>query len=584
MPITPTPVHAFPECENTWTMLDPKDQAILLEAGSRIWDAPESALNEIVPADHFPELESKSVLSQEGSEWRFALPQMLFFVQSISLIDSRALHSRSADELLQEFIGFLRAAKDQSLDRFKERGELIGFIVARLINTFGRIDVLEFVVSQETVKDLFWQFYNPVCDALPILNLSAESFAGVFRQVVERTEGDMAGGKIFSAAEHLGLFRPDTALGLVDLLSAVEDWETVGVLERLMTGVANSSADHFGSVIAACESWLSCDNERLCRAAIYCSQNLILGDKLESDWLLSRVGPLIPRSTDGIRLALSVVVTTLGASFQESSKECLGMLTQLKERESRGEVTHGIAGALSHRDDATLDYITSCLSLLADVPATNEGTIKRIGELLYPVAHSHPGEVWKYLEQWILTHDRREGPIVKHDMFLSTIHDAYQRDSNLAVVTLTRWFASPDRRLVEEARSIFQELKMLGFAPQEIASMPPHIIKYVTEKLLVGHFEGTHWLCLLHSILRNTSEIEGLEEYFLEVLTYITWNYPGCAEEFFDRVISEEDTTLPSVLLQKARQGLEEYQAQRRDIFVPELAPSKRRVERFLEF
>lgn len=557
---------------------------MLLGVGSRIWDAPESALDEIMPADRLPELESKGVLIRADGEWHWVLPQMLPFIQSIGLIDSLALHSRPADELLQELIGFLRVAKDQSLDRFKERGESIGFIIARLVNTFGRVDVLEFVVSQEIAQDLFWEFYSAICDVVPILDFGAESFVSVFRQVVDRTEGDMAGGRIFLAAEHLGLFRPEFALNLVDHLVVVEDWETVGFLEKLMTGVAKSSAGHLDSVVATCENWLRCDNERLCRAAIYCSQNLILGDKLEPNWLLSRVGPFISQSTDNVRLALSVVITTLGARFQEHSEKCLGMLTQLKEKESRGEVTYAIAGAMPHRGDATLDYITSCLSLLIDVPATNKGTIQSIGKLLYPVAHSRPGEVWKYLEQWVLTHDRSAGPIVKHDMFLSTIRGVYQRDSNLTVVILTRWFASPDQRLVEEARSILQEFKILGFAPQEIASMPPHIIKYVTEKLLVGHFEGTHWLWLLYSIMRNTSEVERLEEYFLEVLTYMTWNYPGCAEGFFDHVINEEDTTLPSVLLQKARQGLKEYHAQRRDICVPELAPSKRRVDRFLEF
>jgi len=583
MPIMSTPVHALPECENIWALLDSKDQAILLDFGSRIWDAPESTLDEIVPADHLPELESKGVLIQENSEWRFVLPQMLLFIQSAGLIDSLALYSRPADELLQELIALLRGARDQSLNKSKERSVLIGFTIARLVNTFGRVDVLEFVVSQETAKDLFWQLYSPVCDAVPILDLSAESFVAMFRQVVDRTEGNMAGGRIFSAAEHLGLFRPGLALELVALLTTAGDWETVGFLEKLMTGVANSSADHFGSVVATCESWLSCDNEGLCRAAIYCSQNLILGGKLEPDWLLLRVAPLIPQSTDNIRFTLAVAISTLGVRFRERSGECLGFLSQFKERESEGEVSQGIAIALAHKDEAPLEYRVSCLALLTDAPAANKGTIREIGWLLYPIAHSHPREVWRYLEKWILAHDYREASIVEHDMFLSTIQDAYQCDLNLGTIVLTRWFASPDQRLVEKARSILQELKVLGFAPQEIASMPPHIIKYVTEKLLVGRFEGIHLMWLLYSILRNTSRIEGLQDYFLGVLRYATWNYPGSAKEFFDRAIGEEDTT-PSTLLRKARQELEEYQAQRRDIFVPELAPSKRRVERYLEF
>jgi hypothetical protein len=584
VPITSTPIHALPECENIWARLDSKDREILLDSGLRISDTPGSALDEIVPADHLRKLESKGVLIQEGGEWRFTLPQMLLFIRSIDLIDSLALHSRPTDELLQELIELLRTTQDQSLNRFKERSVLVGFIIARLINTFGRIDVLESIVSQETAKHLFWEFYSPICDALPILDLSAESFVAVFRQLGDRTKGDLAGGRIFSAPEHLGLFRPELALELVDLLTAAEDWETVGFVEKLMTGVAYSSADHLDLVVATCESWLSCDNERLCQAAIYCSQNLILGGKLEPDWLLLRVAPFISQSTHNIRFALAVAISTLGVRFRERSGECLGFLSQLKERESEGEVSHGIAIALAHRDEAPLEYRVSCLALLTDAPAANKGTIREIGWLLYPIAHSHPREVWGYLEKWILAHDYREASIVEHDMFLSTIQDAYQCDLNLGTIVLTRWFASPDQRLVEEARSILQELKVVGFAPQEIGSMPPHIIKYVTEKLLVGRFEGIHLMRLFFSILRNTSRIEGLEDYFLIVLRHMTWNYPGSAVEFFDRAIDEEDTTPPSTLLRKARQELEECQTQRRGIFVPELAPSKRRVERYLEF
>jgi len=554
MPITSTPVHALPECENIWAQLDSRDQEILLDLGSRIWDIPESTLDEIVPVDRLPELESKGVLIQEDDEWRFALPQMLPFIQSTSLIDSLGLHSQPADKLVLELTELLRAASEQSFNRFKERSALMTFIIARLVNTFGRVDVLEFIVSDEIAKDLFWQFYSAVCDAVPILDLDAEIFISMFRQVGDRTEGDMAGGRIFSAAEHLGLFHPGLALELVDLLATVGDWETVGFLERLMTGVANSSAEHFGSVVATCESWLSCDNERFCRTAIYCSQNLIQGGNLEPDWLLLRIAPLIPQSTENIRFTLAVAISNLGVSFRERSGECLSLLCQLKERESEGEVSHGIAIALAHKNEVPLEYRVSCLALLTDVPAANKGTIREIGWLLHPIAHSHPGEVWRYLKEWILAHDHREASIVESNVFLSTIQDAYQCDSNLGATALTRWFASPDQCLVEEARSVLQKLGILSFSSQEIASMLPHIVKYVTEKLLVGHFEGTHLLCLLYSIMRNTSKVEELEQYFLEALRYVACNYPGSAVEFFERVISEEDTTLSSTLLRKARQ------------------------------
>lgn len=583
MPVESAPVSSFSACENTWGRLNPTEQSTLREASLHILDTPQGTLDEVVPADRLAELESKGALIQKDGEWRLSPPQMPLFIRAVCLIDSLGLDSRPADESFQELARVLRQARDQPLDPFNQQNEVMSFVVARLINTFGRTDVLELMLSEDTEPDLFWQFHRPVCDAVPILHLTAESFAGVFRQIIERTQGDMAGGRILQAAEQLGLLRPGVGQELVDLLSTIEDWETVGVLGSMMAGVAHSSADHLDHVIDTCASWLSCDSERLCQAAVRCSQKLVLHGKLDPDWLLPRVELLIPQSTESIRYAISHATTTLGARLPRHSVQCLGMMTRLKEQESSGEVTHAIAGAMSYRDNVAPEYITSCLSLLADVPTENRETIQRIADFLYSVARSRPREVWSYLEQWVLAHDPREGSVAEHGMFRSAINEAYQADSNLAVVILTRWLASPDQRLVEEARRILQELKVGGLAPQEIAAMPPYIIKYLTEKLLIGHFEGIHLMRLLHSILMHTSRFERLEQYFLQVLREVTWNYPGSAREFYESAIGEEDATPSSTLLRQTRQELEEYQRQHGRVFVPELAPSRYRVQKYLE-
>ena len=109
------------------------------------------------------------------------------------------------------------------------------------------------------------------------------------------------------------------------------------------------------------------------------------------------------------------------------------------------------------------------------------------------------------------------------------------------------------------------------------------VIIHITEKLLVGHFEPIQLMRLFHSILRNTSKIEELTDYFSGVLWHLAWNYPASAKEFFDQVIDEEDTSTSSTLLQETQGQLERYQAQRKDVFVPELSPSRRRVEKYRE-
>jgi hypothetical protein len=507
---------------------------------------------------------------------------MLFYLRAIDLIDSLALSSRQAEEVLQKLRQLIESARGDPINKFEDYQQVAGFTLAELVNEYGREDVVEAAISDEIHEQDFWNLYDLICSSLPILELSVQNLGKILRVMEHQARGDLAGGRVYPAAEHLGYFRPGFAFQLVDYLVKSADEISAGVLERLLTGIAKSSPENLDVVIARCKAWLECEEELLCQAGICCSQNLILDNRLDPDWLFSRFDSLVSKS-DGVRYTLAVVVATLGADFEERSEECLGMLKRLKVAGPIDGVTYGITYALSRvRDETALSYKVSCLTLLEDVPPANKGTIKRINWLLHPIARSYPDEIWSYLKRWIQAHDGEES-IASHDLFSSTIRDTYQTDPKLGEQRLTRWFRSADLRLVEEARSVLGELEVYSFDAKEINSLPSQTVAYITEKLLVGHFQGIHLIRLFHSILRNTSKIEELTDYFSGVLWYLVWNYPASAKEFFDQVIDEEDTSTPSTLLQEARQQLEVYQAQHRDVFVAELSPSKRRVEKYRE-
>jgi len=507
---------------------------------------------------------------------------MLFFVQSLSLVDSLALSSRPAEELRQELLRLLRPAENRSPDSTRQHRELAGFVIAQITNDYGRSDVVDLLVSKEASGPEFWLLCRPLCDALPVLHLGVEEFAVMLGRLADRVGGDWAGGMICSAASHLGRLRPDFAFKLVDQLAAAKGEATIGLLQSVMTGIARSSSDDFDAVVARCQTWLGSGQGELCQAAVYCSQNLASDGKLDPDWLLSRIDPLISNS-DGVRYSLSIVVTIIGASFKGHSEECLSILRRLKERGPEDRVAYGIASTLSNSAvEIALDYRLSCLFLLADVPIADMGTIREIREVLSPITFSHPESVWAYAESWILRHER-EKSIVKHDMFLSTIQHTYRHNPAIGRQVLTRWFASSDLRLVEEARSVIRGLKIGDFDAGVINSMSSQHMMYITEKLLVGHLPIVQWMSLFSSILKNTSEIEGLTGYFSRALGHLTWNYPGGAAEFLNRAIDEKDTSRPSVILREAREKIKEYRAAREGVCVPELSPSRRRAKKYLE-
>lgn len=580
MPATSVTVYAYPECQGIWMQLDSASQLQVRSLGSILWDARDTDVGETVAQQLLYELESRGVFVFEVDKWRFVLPEMLFFVQSINIVDSLALSSQSADEVRHELLELLRTEVDEPFGSFRRQRQLVSFVIAQLVNEAERLDVVDFLISEKTANNHFWSLFDPLCDAFAVLDLEVEETAVMLEKLANRVRGDMAGGKLFPAVGHLGRYRPDFASRLVDQLASGGK-KAIGYIPTILTGIARSSPNHRDETIMRCDTWLASDREDLCQAAIYCSQNLILGGELDPDWLVDRYDTLLAKP-EGVRCALAAVITIIGANFEERSDECLSMLQELKQRGPQDQVAHSIASTLPN-SEVRVDFRLSCLSLLTDVPTGNKGTIRQIGSVLYPITLSQPGAVWPYLEGWVLEHEREE-PIAAHNMFLSTIQSAYQHNPDEGRRVLTRWFASPDLRLVEEARIILRELKVYGFDPGMINSMPSTMIEYVTEKLLVGSFPAIQWMSLFSSIVKSTSKIEELTDYFSRAIGYLTWNYPCSAAEFLDEAIDEEDTSRRSVLLRKARQELEDYRAERRGVLVPELLPSRRRALKYLEF
>ncbi len=585
MPLTRIPVHAFPECQDSWSQLDSSIQNLTLDVALEAWSNPQSDFGDLITPKSLTTLETKGVLFQEDGSWEFELFQMLYFVQAINVIEKESLGSQPTDELIKGIDKMLRAVESQSFERIKEHRILVSFILAQLVNGCGRSDILDPIDSLRISQFSFWQLYEAISDALPILELDPEALAQTFKKLTSREEGSAALGKLYSAATYLGRFRPVLAFNLVELFAAAKDPAPAIFLERLLIGIAGSSPENFDVVVARCEAWMNSDETALCQSAIGCCRNLILSGKLETDWLLSRARSLVSRPSDELRYTLAVSVAVLGASLEACAPECLEILTILDATDSRDHVVNGIAGALSfERTEHALNFAISCLPLLTDIPLENKETIKRICDMLYPLAHYSPEDVWNFLGHWIVAHEQPQDPIVGHDMFLLTIQALQQNDLIGSQRTLTLWFSSPDLRLVEQARLTIQELGIHDFASDEIGAMSVQRIRYITEKLLVGLADGIQLFWLLYSILKNTTRAEDLESYFTRVLAYLVWSYPGTARQFLDAALNDKDSSISSRLLRGAREHLEEYQTQLSGLFIPELSPSKRRTEKYHKF
>jgi len=559
-----------------------RDQALRL--ASTVWNSPSHEIaDDTMSADILHELADAGIVDQDEERWQFTCTEMLFFLKAVELIDSQSLHEKEPSEILQVVREFIESAFTDPVNKSSTYRPVLGFTLIELINEYAREDILEFVAADGIDKQLFWDFYVPFCNSVPVLTLNIPVFAATLETIEKQARDDQARSRTYNAVEQLGASRPEFAYQLLDHFSESPNEVNAGFIERLLTGIAQSSPENFQVVMDRCTIWIESDDGLLCQAAVSCAQNLILNETLDPDWLLSRFKILLSKSDD-VRYTLAVVVARLGYNLEEYSDECLDMLSQLKARGPADRITHGIAYVLHRsRDKRGSKYKIACLSLLEDVSIEEKGTINQTEWSLYPLAQVRPQEVWRYLRKWILAHGIEES-IAEHDMFHTVLQEAYESDPEGGTTILTNWCVAQDLRLVNEALSILNELGVHTFDPTTLNSLSPDRIVFIIEKLFSTRWQPDQLLSLFFSILQYAEQKEQLSGYFSKALWYLAWNYPASTEEFLRKKFEAEQSPILSDLLKKTLERLAEYQSQREDIYVQELAPSKRRVIKYHEF
>ena len=587
MPLTSVPVHAFAECQAIWTELSPAEQEEVLRLSNALDEAESHKAGTPRSTSVTRQLEERGIIVADNRGWRFALPQLMVFAQSNHVILSASLHDAPAERIVQTMLTLTDVEHEGT--GAHQRG-MADFVLANLVNAYQRADIIKSIFLQEDSRSGFWRLYDALRNTLPVLDLSVDDFIAFFHDTALQTRNDLAGPMMSSQVEVLSTFRPKLALQIIDEMSARNNRDAINYLERLITGVALLSDEFYGGIISRCLLWLNPQVPNLPEVALYCLYSLVQKGKQEPSWLLSHIEPLFGTVNKAPELcqALAVVVSGLGARHSGVSDACIKHLQQLKAGEHSEYVVHGVVSGLnSTRDAAGFAFKAACMPLFADVPTSNKGTIKEIDHFLFPFSNTHPNVVWRFLELWIENHAEGEA-VVSHNMFLTPIHYAYNYNAELACITLSRWFSSVNLRLVEESRAILRELNIQELSARVIAELDTRLTKYITEKVIAGYFDGPQMFDLFYSIVRTSPHVEHLSGYFSKVLWYLAWSFPGAAQRFFRRVLEKKVrrkklSPLES-LLHEVHARLEQYHEQRKDSILPELEPSKRRVQRYIEF
>ncbi len=252
MPMTLVSVHAYPECKDMWQQLDAKDREQVLRFAASLWDMSAAELTAGELDDDIRKLAEKGLLVSDGDKWRFQQPRMSTFAQSINLIETLSLHSKTSNEIWQNLFELLRP----KLDRTTEIWEILAFVLACLVNEFKRVDLPETIVSEKISPQQFWLLADPLCQSLPILDLGLDAIARIFAGLTAKKQRDLMIVSAHGSAEYLGRFRPEIASQLITNLVATADPHAAEFVPDLATGVAENSEAYLKVIIAMSETWL----------------------------------------------------------------------------------------------------------------------------------------------------------------------------------------------------------------------------------------------------------------------------------------------------------------------------------------
>ena len=467
----------------------------------------------------------------------------------------------------------------------ENKRSLTTYAFIHLINMFTRFDLLDEIASGDLPDRDFWNSSIYFKDAIPFLEIDIHQFGNFLISIADKGKGDLAGSAVYGATEQIGITRPEIARELVDYFSNIDNPIIIGFIESLMTGIANNSKELINEVISQCETWFYSENSILAQSALYTLQNLVVQQKYDVNQFIEQITSIIDTQYEDLRVGFSSALTRIGHVQENDGEEILQLLRQLKQLGPVGKILHGIAFSLS--GERNIDkFGLECLQLTVDTPLEQKGTIRQIDLILYPLSENDPKLVWDFLEEWIKHHNFEE-PISQHDIFLNRIKQLYGVSNDTAVQVLTRWFVSPDLRLVEESRLILRELNIHGFYIEIINQLTIKETIYASEKILAGGFDSNQISSLLISIFRNTRNLEDLLNYFQQELWHLAWNYPGGTSEVLERGIDLERNEKIKQVLENTLTKLREYQDQHnkvKDLFNNELASSLRRVHKFREF
>lgn len=407
---------------------------------------------------------------------------------------------------------------------------------------------------------LFWDLYNPFCEALPELEVEPRKLAETLEAISEATANDGTAGLVYNAVERLAARSRTMGDALYEDFMSRPDSPLVTFVPPVLVGLARSNPE----VAHQRALDLSVADEPALRRAGIAALGLFdysgddQGRLLEATWKRLERGRSEPDPEVDYTLARAY------GNLLDQEPQATGALVDLSTRPDPA-VQGQISWILFQKSDEAHGepWFSEALLNLAVVPTSHKGVWENLDHSLYRVAREEPDLAVEFMEAMVVGRDYgaegEEGELPK--MLHGAFAELVRHHPGAIEEAVTRWFASSERRLHRAARDVVhatydisgEKQPWLRLSKPVLDELDEQTIVYALQRIM-GHVLTS---CPLAALLLSATRRESCSREFLgfvaEALAgYVLYNYPHEAGDYLRKRLEADDASGPATEVARA--------------------------------
>lgn len=459
----------------------------------------------------------------------------------------------------EEPAGFAQAIADaqRRTSRYAGRREVTTAVLLILArehgkDVIGRVGELARSAARGGGQDrLFWNLYNPFCEALPELEVEPRKLAETLEAVSEATANDGMAGLVYNAVERLAARSRAEGDALYEAFTSRPDSPLITFVPPVLVGLARSNLEeaHRRALDLSVGADPSVRRAGITALGLFDYSGDDQGRLLETTWERLERGRSEPDPEVDYTLARAY------GNLLDQKPEAAEALVDLSARPDPA-VQGQVAWFLFQKSDEAYGelWFREALLNLAGAPTSHKGVWENLDHSLYRVAREDPNLAVEFMEAMVVGRDygaegeEGELPEMLHGAFAELV----RHHPGAIEEAVTRWFASFERRLHRAARDVVHDTydisgrrePWLRLSKGVLDELEERTVAYALQRIM-GHVVGSRALA---ELLLSATRRESCSRQFLGFVAgalggYVLYNYPHEAGDYLRKRIEADDVT-----------------------------------------